>query len=164
MITPRTHFILQHDHGYADNVIVGGVQQQAQWFGINTHLYQDVLHDLSIGVRGEWFRDRDGFRVSSPGRVSAGTNVGSDGLLHSFALHGAGATAFGAPADYYAVTIGANWKPAKRLKIDTKALQQFNVRPNIRYDRADSLAQAAYRPFGGQKDQVLFSMDFTLPF
>ena len=164
MITPKTHFILQHDHGYADNILVNNIQQQAQWYGVNTHLYQDILHDLSIGVRGEWFRDAQGFRVSNPGRVSAGTNVGSDGALHSFAVHGAGALALGMPADYYAVTIGANWKPAKRLKIDTKALQQFNVRPNIRYDRADSLSQAAYRPFGGQKDQVLFSMDFTLPF
>ena len=164
MITPKTHFILQHDHGYADNVKdSAGTLGQAQWFGINTHLYQDVLHDLSIGVRGEWFRDRDGFRVSAPGRISAGTNGGT-GDLHSFAVHGGQALALGAPADYYAVTIGANWKPAKRLKIDTKALQQFNVRPNIRYDRADSLTQTAYTPFGGQKDQVLFSMDFTLPF
>jgi len=166
MITPKTHFILQHDHGYADNILLShlGAQGQAQWFGINTHLYQDVLHDLSIGVRGEWFRDRDGFRVFQPGRVAAGTNADGNNQLHSFALHGAGASSLSTPADYYAVTIGANWKPAKRLKIDTKALQQFNVRPNIRYDRADSLTQAAYTPFGGQKDQVLFSMDFTLPF
>ena len=166
MITPKTHFILQHDHGYADNILLShlGAQGQAQWFGINTHLYQDVLHDLSIGVRGEWFRDRDGFRVFQPGRVAAGTNADGNNQLHSFALHGAGASSLSTPADYYAVTIGANWKPAKRLKIDTKALQQFNVRPNIRYDRADSLTQTAYTPFGGQKDQVLFSMDFTLPF
>ncbi len=165
MFTPRTHFILQHDHGYADNVIMANqATGQAQWFGVNTHLYQDVLHDLSIGVRGEWFRDRDGFRVWQPGRVSAGINGMDLSSLHSFPVHGAGNIAASQAADYYAITIGANWKPAKRLKIDTKALQQFNVRPNIRYDRADSLTQAAYRPFGGQKDQVLFSMDFTLPF
>ena len=160
MITPKTHFILQHDHGYADNITVNGQTQQAQWYGVNTHLYQDVLHDLSIGVRGEWFRDAQGFRVTNPGRVAAA--LGTDN--QSFAVHGAQNVAFGLPADYYAVTIGANWKPAKRLKIDTKALQQFNVRPNIRYDRADALSQSAYTPFGGKKDQVLFSMDFTLPF
>jgi hypothetical protein len=160
MITPKTHFILQHDHGYADNITVNGMTQQAQWYGVNTHLYQDVLHDLSIGVRGEWFRDAQGFRVTNPGRVAAAT--GTDN--RSFAVHGAQNVAFGMPADYYAVTVGANWKPAKRLKIDTKALQQFNIRPNIRYDRADALSQVAYTPFGGQKDQVLFSMDFTLPF
>ena len=166
MITPKTHLILQHDHGYADNVVTlanpGG--SQAQWYGINTHLYQDVLHDLSIGVRGEWFRDRDGFRVSNPGRVSAATNANADGSFNSFAVHGAGALALAMPADYVAITFGANWKPAKRLKIDTKALQQFNVRPNIRYDVAHSLGQEAYLPFGGRKDQVLFSMDFTIPF
>jgi hypothetical protein len=160
MITPKTHFILQHDHGYADNITVNGQTQQAQWYGVNTHLYQDVLHDLSIGVRGEWFRDAQGFRVTNPGRVAAALGTNSQ----SFAVHGAQNVAFGLPADYYAVTIGANWKPAKRLKIDTKALQQFNVRPNIRYDRADALSQSAYTPFGGKKDQVLFSMDFTLPF
>lgn len=160
MITPKTHFILQHDHGYADNITVNGQTQQAQWYGVNTHLYQDVLHDLSIGVRGEWFRDAQGFRVTNPGRVAAATGINNQ----SFAVHGAQNVAFGLPADYYAVTIGANWKPAKRLKIDTKALQQFNVRPNIRYDRADALSQSAYTPFGGKKDQVLFSMDFTLPF
>ncbi|MBI0420054.1 MAG: porin, partial [Nitrosospira sp.] len=150
MITPKTHFILQHDHGYADNVLGAGqtTPGQAQWYGINTHLYQDVLHDLSIGVRGEWFRDRDGFRVWQPGRVSAGINGMDLSSLHSFPVHGAGNLASSQAADYYAITIGANWKPAKRLKIDTKALQQFNVRPNIRYDRADSLTQAAYRPFG----------------
>ncbi len=165
MITPKTHFILQHDHGYADNVLAPSGQGQAEWYGINTHAYYDVASDFSVGVRGEWFRDRDGFRVVNPGaRVGAATNVGPDGNLHSFALHGGGIASTSTPADFYAVTIGANWKPAKRLKIETKALQQFNVRPNIRYDRADSLTTAAYRPFGGHKDQVLFSMDFMLPF
>ena len=124
-------------------------------------MYYDLLPDFSIGVRGEWFRDRDGFRVFSPGRVAAAT----DNMGNSYALIGGGlSTAISVPADYYAVTIGANWKPAKRLKIETKALQQFNIRPNIRYDRADSLTNLAYTPFGGQKDQVLFSMDFMLPF
>ncbi len=167
MITPKTHFILQHDHGYADNVLVNGAAKQAQWYGINTHMYYDVLPDFSVGVRGEWFRDRDGFRVGSPGRISAATNIGPDGITgQSYAVHGGQALALAAPADYYAVTIGANWKPAKRLKIESKALQQFNVRPNIRYDRADGLVNTAYMPFGGgtSKDQVLFSMDFMLPF
>ncbi|MCX7183674.1 MAG: porin [Nitrosospira sp.] len=164
MITPKTHFILQHDHGYADNVQLSYGQGQAQWYGINTHAYYDVTTDFSVGVRGEWFRDRDGFRVWQPGRVAAGNNVGPDNALHSYAVHGGGNLSGSQASDYYAVTIGANWKPAKRLKIETKALQQFNIRPNIRYDRADSLTTAAYRPFGGHKDQVLFSMDFMLPF
>ena len=169
MITPKTHFILQHDHGFADGVLIANntmnVTKEAQWYGINTHMYYDVLPDFSVGVRGEWFRDRDGFRVWSPGRVSAATNI-VNGIGSSYAVPGGQPLALSQPADYYAVTIGANWKPAKRMKIESKALQQFNVRPNIRYDRADGLNNVAYMPFGGgtSKDQVLFSMDFMLPF
>ena len=166
MITPKTHFILQHDHGYADNVLVAGAAKQAQWYGINTHMYYDLLPDFSIGVRGEWFRDRDGVRVVSPGRVSAATYINDTGGYSSYAAHGGQAFAVAVPADYYAVTIGANWKPAKRMKVDWKPVQQLNIRPNIRYDRADGLNNTAYRPFGGglSKDQVLFSLDFMLPF
>jgi hypothetical protein len=68
-----------------------------------------------------------------------------------------------APADYYAVTVGMNWKPAKRLKLDWKPMQKLNIRPNIRYDRADGIHQS-YRPFNSRKDQVLFSLDATIPF
>src|SRR5579871_2176885 len=68
------------------------------------------------------------------------------------------------PADYYAITAGMNWKAAKTLKIDWKPMQQFNVRPNVRYDNVDALHGATYRPFGGQKDQVVLSLDFMLPF
>jgi hypothetical protein len=56
-----------------------------------------------------------------------------------------------------------NWKPAKRLSIDWKPMQKLNIRPNIRYDRADGLDQT-YRPFDGRKEQVLFSLDAMIPF
>ena len=70
-ITSKTHFVLQHDHGYAGGVLLNGVNKNAEWYGINTHLYYDLTSELSVGIRGEWFRDRDGFRVFSPSRVSA---------------------------------------------------------------------------------------------
>ena len=57
-----------------------------------------------------------------------------------------------------------NWKAAKTLKLDWKAIQQFNVRPNVRYDAADGLHGGTYRPFGGHKDQVVLSLDFMVPF
>jgi hypothetical protein len=68
------------------------------------------------------------------------------------------------PADYYAVTVGMNWKAAKTLKLDWKPMQQFNVRPNVRYDNVDAMHGATYRPFGGHKDQVVLSLDFMVPF
>lgn len=160
MFTDKTHFILQHDHGFADGVLTSRGLTNATWYGINSHAYYDLTPALSIGVRAEWFRDRDGFRVFSPGRVGAATNH----LGSSYALGGATALATSTPADYYAVTIGANWKAARTLNLGWKGLKQLNIRPNIRYDRADAIDVAAYRPFGGNKDQVLFSLDAILPF
>ena len=154
-ITSKTHLVLHHAHGYAAGVLLNGEHKNAEWYGINTHLYYDLLNDLTIGIRGEWFRDRDGFRVFSPFRVVAAT----DNTGFSFA----GNSFTSAPADYYAVTLGMNWRPAKRLKVDWKPMQKLNIRPNIRYDRADGIDQA-YRPFDSRKDQFLFSLDATIPF
>ena len=156
-ITSKTHLVLHHVHGYAGGVLLNGTQKNAEWYSINTHLYYDLLNDLSIGIRTEWFRDRDGFRVPSPFRVAAA--VDSTGV--SFAGNFAAVTS--APADYYEVTLGMNWKPAKRLNIDWKPMQKLNIRPNIRYDRADGLNQT-YKPFNNRKDQFVFSLDATIPF
>lgn len=155
-VTSKTHLVVHHTHGYAGGVLLNGVNKNAEWYSINTHLYYDLLEDLSIGIRGEWFHDRDGFRVPSPFRVVAATNNTGSSFAGNFA------PTF-APSDYYAVTVGMNWKPAKRLKVDWKPMQKLNIRPNIRYDRADGIDQA-YRPFDGRKDQVLFSLDATIPF
>jgi Putative beta-barrel porin-2, OmpL-like. bbp2 len=155
-ITDKTHLIVQHDHGYANNVIVAsGAGTDAEWYGINTHLYYDIKDDLSIGMRGEWFRDQNGFRVCSPGRVAAATNnqgfsyaLGSDRLNNSTCNAGS----------YYAFTVGMNYKPTKWL----------NLRPNVRYDWVDGTVAGtnnSYRPFGNNKmDQFLFSTDFTINF
>ena len=63
---------------------------------------------FSIGIRAERFNDRDGWRVFSPYRILSATN--NKGISY------AGNIPFiGAPADYYAVTLGMNWKPAKRF-------------------------------------------------
>jgi hypothetical protein len=69
-----------------------------------------------------------------------------------------------APADYYSVTVGMNWKVAKTMKLKLEAIKALNIRPNIRYDRVDAYQTESYRPFAGNKDQVLFSLDFLLPF
>lgn len=155
-VTTKTHFVLHHTHGYAGGVLLNGSPKNAEWYGISTHLYYDLLEDLSIGVRGEWFHDRDGFRVFSPFRVLAATNHTGSSFAGAFAP-------IAVPADYYAVTLGMNWKPAKRLKVDWKPMQKLNIRPNIRYDRADGINQS-YRPFDSRKDQFLFSVDATIPF
>lgn len=157
----RMNVVLQHDHGYAGGVLLNGITRNAEWYGINTHVYYDITPDLSIGVRAEWFRDKDGFRVFSPGRVGAATN--NRGLSYALGSGQLG-NAVSAPADYYAVTLGMNWKAMKTLKKDWSAMKSFNVRPNVRYDSADGLHGVDYRPFNRHKDQVVLSLDFMLSF
>ena len=67
------------------------------------------------------------------------------------------------PADYYGVTVGMNWKPAKLLKIDWKPMQKLNIRPNIHYDRVEGIGQE-YRPFDNRKDPLRISVDATIRF
>ncbi len=152
-ITDKTHLMLQHDHGYANNVQASTPNVDAEWYGVNTHLTYDVTDTVTAGVRGEWFRDQNGFRVCSPGRVGAATNViDSLGTAGSYAANFA---ANCAAASYYAVTAGVTWKPTTWLRL----------RPNVRYDWADGA-----RPFGdgkalsGKLDQFLFSTDMTINF
>jgi Putative beta-barrel porin-2, OmpL-like. bbp2 len=145
-ITSKMHLMVQHDHGFADGtydfVTLTPNAIDAEWYGVNTHLTYDVLDTLTAGVRGEWFRDQNGFRVCSPGRVAAST--APDGSV------GSTFAATCSAASYYAVTAGVNWKPMKWL----------NIRPNVRYDWADGA-----RPFGNAKqDQFLFSTDMTVSF
>lgn len=155
-ITPKTHWVLHHTHGWASNINLPGGIQNAAWYSINSHLTYDLLRDLSIGIRAERFHDRNGWRVFSPYRILSALN--NKGVSY------AGNTPFiSAPADYYAVTLGMNWKPAKRLKIDWKPMRNISIRKNIRYDRADGI-DMAFRPFDGRKDQFLFSLDATIPF
>ncbi|WP_411725296.1 porin [Methyloglobulus sp.] len=157
-ITDKFHMMLQHDHGYANNVVTSsaapGIPVDAEWYGINTHWTYDVLDNLAAGVRAEWFRDQKGFRVCSPGRVAAAT----DGANNSYATGGANTSGCTA-GSYYAVTAGVNWKPMKWL----------NVRPNVRYDWVDASTFAGsgstFGPFGdGNNDQFLFSTDFNINF
>ncbi len=127
-ITDKLHLVGQHDHGFADNTYdyATGTPNaiNARWYGINTHIYYDIKDDLSVGMRGEWFRDQNGFRVCSPGRVAASTNnEGYSYALGSGQLNNSSCVA----ASWYAFTLGVNYKPTKWL----------NLRPNVRYDWVD---------------------------
>jgi hypothetical protein len=126
------------------------------WYGIDMQVHHDIRDNLSVGVRADWFHDRDGFRVCSPMRVSQATDGAGVNFAASF-------PATCRPADYYDVTLGINWKPTKELKTDWKAMRSLNIRPNIRYDRVDGIGQA-YNPFDSKRDQLLLSVDAMVSF
>lgn len=165
-ITPKTLLVLHQVYGHAGGVLLNNLKytnaiKDAEWYSVVAHLYYDINDNLSVGVRGEWYRDRDGFRNPSPFRIAAATNI-VNGAAVSYAGNISNVTI--TPADYYDVTVGLNWKAAKTLKLKWDSLRKLNIRPNIRYDRVDAYHTAAYRPFDGNKDQILFSLDFLLPF
>ena len=171
-ITDKLHLILQHDHGFANNVITGNglmaqangaasALQNAEWYGINSYLLYDVTDKLGAGIRAEWFRDNNGFRVNGPGRCGAATNVyggSSTGGSYNYAcdpsqyaynpMTNVGYQFQG--SGYYELTAGLTYKPIKWL----------NLRPNVRFDYANVAAFAG----GTEHTQVLFTADAVVLF
>jgi len=102
------------------------------------------------GLRAEWFRDQNGLRVCSPGRVGAATDNQGVSYAANFLSTCSAAT-------YYAITAGVTWKPKTWL----------SLRPNVRYDWADSQTKMFDVNAGGvgqKSDQFLFSTDMTITF
>jgi putative OmpL-like beta-barrel porin-2 len=64
-LTDRLHYVLQSDFGYEESTAFVG---SSKWYGVNQYMFYDVLHNLTAGIRGEWFRDEDGVRVLGDGR------------------------------------------------------------------------------------------------
>lgn len=81
----KWRYVLQHDRGTQQNAIAPG--QNAEWYSIVQYLTYQMNGAWGMGLRGEWFRDHNGFRYA------------------------AGA------ANYYAMTAGLNWKPNSWLMI-----------------------------------------------
>lgn len=156
-ITDKARLMLQHDHGFADGVMLGSVKD-AEWYGVNSHFYYDISETVTAGIRAEWFRDQNGLRVCSPGRVGAATyNAGASSYAANYL------STCGTGASYYEFTAGITWKPKKWL----------SLRPNVRYDVVGDSHN--YSPFvvhgnPGQAnsttvtDQITFSTDFTVTF
>ncbi|NJA05537.1 porin [Methylococcaceae bacterium WWC4] len=148
--TDKLHYIIQHDHGFADNV-AAATGPDAEWYGINQYLIYDVNDKLSGGLRAEWFRDHNGFRVNGPGRCyAASSNLGSANFACPNGPYANGNYTYEG-SGYYAVTAGLSYKPAKWL----------NLRPNIRYDFTDKTKAFDN---GQGRNQLLFTADVVVTF
>lgn len=151
------HYIIQHDHGFADNVVTansikrGGGLDNARWYGINQYLIYDIQDDLSVGLRAEWFRDNNGFRIAGPARCGASLNANADGVVTPYACQGNYAAYPFAGSNYYEITAGLTYKPVKWI----------TLRPNIRYDWTDKIKVF---DTGKRTDQLLFSTDVVISF
>jgi hypothetical protein len=148
------HYTFQHDYGWAEKILDG---KNAEWYGIAQYLDYDVRDDLAVGVRGEWFRDDDGFRVLSRARIAVHPAAGGRSGMAAIGS----VDAMGNPAGngYFAITAGLNWKPAPWAI----------VRPNVRYDWTDkaNMFDCSGNPAPAtcsRSSQWLLSMDVVLMF
>ncbi len=135
-LTSITEFNYIKDDGF--DAKGGGV---AQYF---TYV---LTPEITVGLRGEVWRDDQGFYVAAfPGNLDF-INVET----------GRPSTAiFTGPTTYGAITLGMNFKPPHLPKL----IDGMVLRPEVRYDRS----LAGSHPFnGGSVDQFTFGIDAVLP-
>ena len=112
-LNDKVTYVFQNDNGWQFNAIgvketLGQQPGTATWYGINQYMFYNFSDTLIGGVRLEWFRDNNGYRVFSPIRN---------------AMFG-GPFATGYQGNFWEMTWGLNWKPNRN----------FIVRPELRYD------------------------------
>lgn len=123
-LTEKLKYVGQVDFTFQNDAIaVNGAD--AWWYGVNQYLFYTVNDCLTYGLRWEWFRDEDGFRV---GGTLAPQADGS--------LRGLSTLRNGYIGDFYQVTAGLNYKPSAN----------WLIRPFVRYDKFDGEIRAATNP------------------
>jgi len=142
------HYVLQHDRGFADRALLDqqNALRNATWYGINQYLFYDWSDRLSVGIRAEWFRDQNGFRVcEDPGPTVTVCPNPLAGIPN------------GAGNSYYAVTAGLKWRP----------LPWVAIRPSVRFDKSADIDAFGYDPTnqaGTASSQVLVATDVIVNF
>ena len=142
-INDRWSYLLQHDNGWNN---LAGANLDQEWYGVNQYLFYTINDCWKVGLRGEWFRDDDGSRMSSiPLRNGPGGPVLPAGV-------GAmGPAAFA--GNYYNVSAGLNWTPSPNII----------VRPELRLDWSDGTAVAPFDNFT-KDSQLTAAFDAILLF
>ncbi len=78
--TNKLRYVFQHDFAYQFQG--SQYKKNVYWYSLGHYLFFDLTDSITIGLRGEWFRDDNGTRLN-----------------------------IGIPGSYYEVTAGINWKP-----------------------------------------------------
>jgi hypothetical protein len=133
----RWTYVFQQDTGWQDDAVVTADPldpvQDAEWYGINQYLFYQLNCCWSAGFRFEWFRDDDATRV---------TGLGDGNSIAGTFFEG----------DFWAMTVGLNWKPNDNLVI----------RPELRYDWFEGTG-TPYND-GTETEQFLFAVDAIIHF
>lgn len=144
-LTDALTYVFQSDFGVQENAVTSTGDRTARWYGVNQYLFREINDEWTVGIRAEWFRDEQGYRV---GGFLGETTGGS--------LRGLSDLRSGYPGSFYEITVGANWKPSAN----------FIVRPSIRWDWFSGQANNAgnLMPFNDGKSmtQILVGGDIIL--
>ncbi len=114
-ISEKLNYVAQSDWGYQTHALLN--DKTAQYYGLNQYLFYKVSDCWTWGLRGEWFRDEEGFRV---GGFLSTTNADPNAPLRGCCL----SNRAGYNGNFYEITFGANWKPNANTVI----------RPMVRFD------------------------------
>jgi hypothetical protein len=131
-LNDKVTYVLQNDNGWQFNAIgvaetLGQQPGTAQWYGINQYLFYNFSETLIGGMRFEWFRDNNGYRVLNPIR-----NYWVNGDWQG-----------GYQGNFWQATWGLNWR----------ATNNWIIRPELRYDWYSPDKSGTPLPFGRNSDQ-----------
>ncbi len=142
-LTDRLNYVFQSDIGNQQNA--NGTGSTAQWYGINQYMFYKIDCCWTAGVRAEWFRDDDGYRVAPAGDYArTGQSPNSNP-----------ASVGGFEGNFFALAAGLNYKPSDNPNLI--------VRPEVRWDHFDGRGvNGQPDPFddGNSDDQFLYGVDF----
>ena len=132
-VTEKLDYVLQGDYGEVWNE---NLSRNAAWWGLNQYFTYTINPCWAAAVRVEWFRDRQGTRVTG--------------------LRDGNQTPTNLAGDFYEITLGLNWKPRTNLR----------VRPEVRWDIFDPAPTTTNRAFdaGDLNRQFTFGCDVIYRF
>ncbi len=139
-VNDKLKYVAHSDYGFQENVTGAGTPN-AEWYSFTQYLLYTVNDCLSYGVRYEWARDDDGFRIFGFG----------SGAEPSIGYQGGGYA-----GTFQDITAGINYKPHANLL----------VRPEVRWDWYDGASSTNVnaagvtlaRPFNFGQDSSQFTV------
>jgi len=144
-LTQNLKLITQHDLGYEKGAayeLVGTTTKavNGHWYSLSQYVIYQISDTLSVGARGEWFRDHNSTRISQPSLDPIRTYDANGQLIQ-----------YVDGEDYSDITIGLNWKPTKYL----------TIRPEARWDWSGVQFIGGRTPTTGVYDDLSKKKQFT---
>lgn len=142
-LSDKVTYVFQNDNGWQfglqDGMYTPVASQAnnglAQWYGLVNYLFYKQSDTTTWGMRFEYFRDNNGFRVFNPLRNLNWAPLGTNGL---------GGVNGPYQGNFWEVTWGVNYRPNKN----------WVFRPEIRYDWYSPDHKGGPLPYGGSIGQL----------